>query len=473
MLWSVAVAADLVVDPMGAYPTIVEAVDAAQPGDRIVLPAGVLQEPVVISERPDLVISGAGSGPNGTVLQGNTGAAVWVIRNDSSVVLEHLSFDGRNTRRGLHILERASVQMADVVFRNGDRGAGNGGALLVNRKGMVHITGGRFADNVARLGGAVYCSDADRCSFEDVVFVNNAALVNGGAVLATSDTPLVLRRASACFNTVGANGGAVFVAATEEAEITNSLFEENVALAGGGIHVSDATVVIRNNTFVENLAIKADNGTGAAIRLRPNTKAEVLNNLIMGHLSQFSSTGAFDYLDAQEEVTGGYNLYFSNLPEDAYPAVLPNAVQEDPRLPEIRDCQAPLPPLDSPAIDAGAPDVKDPDGSDADIGATGGPDAVRDRDGDGFADDEDCDDLMAAIHPAAPEICNDIDDDCDGLVDDEDPSAEVVCDPMDAGEVPGNPVVPPTVEGAFRGAGGCSSAGADGPWWGASLLRRR
>jgi hypothetical protein len=37
------------------------------------------------------------------------------------------------------------------------------------------------------------------------------------------------------------------------------------------------------------------------------------------------------------------------------------------------------------------------------------------------ADDSDCDDGDAAVHPAASEVCNGIDDDCDGLLDDDDP----------------------------------------------------
>ncbi|MFH1469933.1 MAG: putative metal-binding motif-containing protein [Pseudomonadota bacterium] len=37
------------------------------------------------------------------------------------------------------------------------------------------------------------------------------------------------------------------------------------------------------------------------------------------------------------------------------------------------------------------------------------------------ADDTDCDDGVAAINPAATEVCDGLDDDCDGLVDDDDP----------------------------------------------------
>jgi hypothetical protein len=53
--------------------------------------------------------------------------------------------------------------------------------------------------------------------------------------------------------------------------------------------------------------------------------------------------------------------------------------------------------------------------------ATEGPSSPLDADGDGFEEDDDCDDADAAVHPEADEICNDQDDDCDTLVDDDDP----------------------------------------------------
>ena len=40
-----------------------------------------------------------------------------------------------------------------------------------------------------------------------------------------------------------------------------------------------------------------------------------------------------------------------------------------------------------------------------------------DVDGDGYAPGADCDDADVAVHPAATELCNDVDDDCDGQID--------------------------------------------------------
>jgi hypothetical protein len=48
---------------------------------------------------------------------------------------------------------------------------------------------------------------------------------------------------------------------------------------------------------------------------------------------------------------------------------------------------------------------------------TGTPVLPKDIDGDGYTDDEDCDDANPAIYPGADEYCNDVDNDCDGVRD--------------------------------------------------------
>ena len=44
---------------------------------------------------------------------------------------------------------------------------------------------------------------------------------------------------------------------------------------------------------------------------------------------------------------------------------------------------------------------------------------IRDADGDGFREDEDCDDRNGDVYPGAEELCNEIDDDCDEEIDED------------------------------------------------------
>ncbi|MCB9746210.1 MAG: hypothetical protein H6740_26775 [Alphaproteobacteria bacterium] len=62
------------------------------------------------------------------------------------------------------------------------------------------------------------------------------------------------------------------------------------------------------------------------------------------------------------------------------------------------------------------------DGSSVDSGDEPAP---VDADGDGFTEDEDCDDGDAAVNPDAAEVCDGVDNNCDHRVDDDDPAVDL------------------------------------------------
>ncbi len=80
-------------------------------------------------------------------------------------------------------------------------------------------------------------------------------------------------------------------------------------------------------------------------------------------------------------------------------------------------------------VDAGSLGLLDVDGSPADQGHLGGPDAnaaffEMDADGDGSISPLDCDDADPTVGTGIPETCDGIDNNCNGLVDDADPTLQ-------------------------------------------------
>ncbi|MEQ1505355.1 MAG: MopE-related protein, partial [Myxococcota bacterium] len=228
-----------------------------------------------------------------------------------------------------------------------------------------------------------------------------------------------LLRVALCGNrsTFGAGGGVAV--ALGAATIRNCTWRVNRAASnGGGLLISSATVTLTNATFVDN----ATDGVGAAAVHQLGASATTSRN----NLFAVNPPLAVGTLGGTR--VGGYDLYWSN-GTDATPETLPNDwLDLDPGLTVPDGCVAPIPADPGPAVDAGDPALSDPDGTRSDIGATGGPDAVRDRDLDGAIDGPDCDDTDPAVYPGATEVCDGVDDDCDGAIDDADPSL----DPRDA-----------------------------------------
>ena len=53
-------------------------------------------------------------------------------------------------------------------------------------------------------------------------------------------------------------------------------------------------------------------------------------------------------------------------------------------------------------------------------------DELTDSDGDGFAQEDDCDDADPAVSPDADELCNGYDDNCDGVADEDAADAHLI-----------------------------------------------
>lgn len=401
-------------------------------------------------------------------------------------------------------IDAGSGRIAGSTFE--DNTADFGGAVHVATDGEVIIEGSTFTGNSARFAGAVRWrppSSATATSalvLRDNTFVDNVAENYGGVLYGRAGGRLEAHD-NVMTASQGTLGGALMVWQVRDVELVRNTFCGNVATGGtapdGGAVASfrsgSGTYRIANNVFLENAA----GAWGGALSLVQDGDVDLEHNTFVGNRSPDGAAvglrgngdrrvvlrmhdNLVGWNDGGEAIAGGdvarldlhHNALWANPGGDVEalldPDLLDN-VTEDPRVQAFTadgDCTTdrPWPTWGSPLVDAADPESIDLDGSRADIGATGGPDAdpafwvdadaddspvlfdcddtdearsplageqpydgidqdcddadLTDVDGDGFdggEDGPDCDDEDAGISPEAQEIADDgIDQDCDG-----------------------------------------------------------
>lgn len=358
------------------------------------------------------------------------------IRIDSGAgVIEGSTFIDNLADYGgaIHVASPDEVRVQDSVF-TGNRGRFAGAIRwrppsAAGETSALVLDGNRFEDNLAdNYGGVLYGRNGGRFEAVDNHMQANEGTLGGALMVwAVRDVALVRNRFCANVATGGTapDGGAVasYQSGRGTYTIANNLFLDNQAGGhGGGLSLlQDGDVDLRHNTFLGNAA-----PDGSAVGIRGASEAPVV---LRAHDSLFAyqlggpTFGGSSVARFELE----HSAFFDNEGEDVEALLDPlevDVLRADPQLQAFSaggDCAShvPFPQWGSPLIDAADPEGLDLDGSRADIGASGGPEAYPelwlDEDADGSPVLFDCDDSDADRAPIASELPYDgIDQDCDG-----------------------------------------------------------
>ncbi len=159
-----------------------------------------------------------------------------------------------------------------------------------------------FADNLAQYGGAIIEQNIKHVRLENCTFVNNQALVVGGAMWhnqsgGPDQEPIVITRCQFIGNQSADQGGAIFITAADSL-ITNCLFQGNVCTEGVGGAVRSGPqfgtsfgagdLELYNCVFAGNSAVSV--GSVAALR---NPLARVVNCTVSGNFASQVTGGLF------------------------------------------------------------------------------------------------------------------------------------------------------------------------------------
>lgn len=317
------------------YENIQEAIDAASPGDIILVQPGVYQENIDFQGK-ELVLQSSDPGDDdvvaSTVIEGGDGGPAVTFQR------------GENEETVIHGFTITGKSGAAVVYQDlyGDReqgveGCGGGGILVQGDSSPVivgnvitgiDLTGGfcgkssagagvfirqaapqlinnTFTGNSAHRGGAIYIFDASPLLSGNIVSGNSASWEGGGIYMfgETSATlegnqiienkaekggGIFLSGTSAYirYNEISGNqavftGGGLFIRQSEQATVSGNLFQQNQGgECGGGLALEEASPRVAGNTFQENDAGWRGGG-GAYIFLRSNPR--MINNTWTGN----------------------------------------------------------------------------------------------------------------------------------------------------------------------------------------------
>jgi hypothetical protein len=264
-------AAAAVIDVPGDHAQIHDAVQAAAPGDTVLVAAGTYADcthetegpgstPACVIMRDGVTLIGAG--PEATIIDAEgLGRGIYVHDTDD-VRIENLQV--RNAYAAIYgaaILIRQgsdNARVADCVIRDNDDGG-----VIVFANSSAEITDVRFLDNVAKQGGGLAVEETSTAVVTSCVFQGNVA----------------------------PSGAGMFVRSGCTVTITSSIFDGNAIDAdfgnGGGLCVQDSHADISWCEFTNNTT----RGAGGGIAFISGATGTTEDCLIAGN----STEASFNY----------------------------------------------------------------------------------------------------------------------------------------------------------------------------------
>jgi hypothetical protein len=237
------------------YPTIQAGIDAAAPGDSVLVAAGTFtgagnknldfaKDIVVVSE----------AGPGATIIDcEDAGRGVHCRIGESTTMFKGFTVRNGwpNAPGGALLLDGASLTIVNCSFE--DNAAGGWGGAIACFGANVVVTNCSFVGNGAYgYGGALYVHSST-ASISESVFRSNGAPYGGGGVGAEQSSLTIDRsvfHSNACQTKLGA-GGAVMAFEQSTVILTGCTFVRNRHTAVSG-HMLLSPMQVRNCTFYGN-----------------------------------------------------------------------------------------------------------------------------------------------------------------------------------------------------------------------------
>lgn len=258
-------AADILVPSQQS--TIQDAINIAQPGDVILVDAGIYSESLDLLGKA-ITIRGT-TGAANTIVQSGSGHLVLANNINGVAQLDGLTLrDGVNTGIGngaAIIAQQSTIELINCVLTSNSTFDG-GGSTLLAVSSTITLTNSSITDNFTLrsvadvVGGAVYLIDSNLIATNSQFSGNGGQNIAGAAIGATGTGTIQLTSCTFTSNsTTVSDGGAIAIANGASLVATDTTFTSNSATVGGSagaINVFNtgaaSNLTLTNCTFTSN-----------------------------------------------------------------------------------------------------------------------------------------------------------------------------------------------------------------------------
>ncbi len=267
-------------------------INAAAPGDTIVIPAGTITLTGPAGEdanaggdldiSKNLTIQGAGAGV--TIIDGGGIDRVFDIPPLASATISSLTIQNgspSNFASGGGVRNAGNLTLTDVVV-NGNVAAAAGG---VENDGSLSLTNVTISSNTTNgFGGGIL--NAGTATLTNVTVISNSAS-RGGGISNTEPGALMTLTSSTLSGNMAAEGGGLDNRGT--LNVTNSAFSANRASQGGGGILNRGTLTVSNSTLGGN-TVSVTSGGG----ILNHGSLTLTNSTLSGNTASTSGGGGVD-----------------------------------------------------------------------------------------------------------------------------------------------------------------------------------
>jgi len=343
------------------YPTIQQGINASTDGDTVLVQPGTYVENINFNGHNIVLGSlflttGDTTYIAETMIDGDSSGSVVTFESgeDSTAIITGLTLrnggywiDGG----GILCLNSDPTIIRNKIFNNS---ALNGAGIFLSFSNAI-IMENDIAENYGRVNGGGIFSNQSNATMVDNYISGNQAGYDGGAIFCSYSSPRIENN-KFLNNSAGHFGGAIHCRNESLPTIINSMFSENTADKGAGIHCVNSGLILTNSTLSTNWT--GGWGGGLAFEQINNRHIELRNSIIWANSSsefpEILIEGSSPVYAFYCNIRGGWQFGNGNIDSDplfldAYNNIFNVCIQ-------------------SPCIDAGDPDITDPDGSRSDIG---------------------------------------------------------------------------------------------------------